>query len=214
MTLRKTFFTLIAFFALGLASAEAQSAKTVMDHAAAKLKDAGGIKATFVATSYKGATTVVGGTGGTIFVEGGKFKIVSQHSTTWFNGKVQWSLLTDGDEVYVSTPTESELQSMNPYTFVNLYKAGYTLSMESGTYGKQAVFEVRMLAQKKGQNIPEMIVSIDKTTYMPHCIRVRMSSGNWVRIEVGSVSAGQHWADHFFSFQEKDYPDVEVIDLR
>ncbi len=214
MKLRKTLLSLLAFLTLGLASATAQNAMTVMDRAASKLNGAGGIKAGFTATTYQGAKTPTGTTTGTICVEGGKFKVASQYNTTWFNGTTQWALLNGGDEVYVSTPTASELQSINPYTFVNLYKKGYKLSMTSGTYSGKATHEVRMVAKGKGKSIPEMRVTIDKNTYMPHCIRVKMTNGNWVRIQVTSVSTGQHWDNSFFEFTKKDYPAVEGIDLR
>ncbi len=214
MKLRKITLSLLAFFALGIATAAAQNALNVMDRTAAKLNGAGGIKAGFTATTYKGAKTPNGTTTGTICVEGGKFKMTSQYNTTWFNGKTQWALLNGSDEVYVSTPTASELQSINPYTFVNLYKTGYKLSMSSGTYAGKATHEVRMVAKGKGKNIPEMRVTVDKNTYMPHCIRLKMSNGNWVRIQVTSVSTRQHWDNTFFEFTKNDYPAVEVIDLR
>ncbi len=205
---------MLVLCALTALPAASQTARKVMDQAAAKLQRSGGISASFVATSFKGATTVVGATTGNIAVKGNKFKLSSRHNTVWFNGKTQWSLMAGGDEVYVSEPTAAELQSVNPYTFINLYKSGYDMSLSSTTYSGRPVYEVRLVAQKGNASIVEMRVTIDKATLLPHCVRLKRSDGNWIRIQVSGVRTGQSWNDAYFQFDKKDNPKVQVVDLR
>lgn len=205
---------LIAIVALlATTTATAQTAKQVLDKTATKLKSSGGLQASFTATSFNG-TTEAGSTNGTICVQGNKFKLTAGNGTTWFNGKTQWSLLKGNDEVYISTPTAAELQSVNPYTFINLYQSGYKLSMKSSTYGGKACYEVTMNAQSKKSSINRMVVLIDKSSYIPQNIRIKQSNGNWVRLRVSSLSTGKQWNSSFFEFSKKDYPQVQLIDLR
>ena len=79
---------------------------------------------------------------GHIQVQGNKFKIASNALTTWFDGRTQWTLMNGSDEVNVSNPTAAELQQVNPYTFINLYKSGYNLKLANTTYHGKACHEL------------------------------------------------------------------------
>lgn len=193
--------------------AEAQTAKSVLDKTAAKLRNSGGLQATFEATTFKG-TTQTGQTTGSIFVQGNKFQVNSTELSVWFDGKTQWSLLKSSNEVNVSTPSAEEIQEMNPYAFVNLYKKGYQLSLTETTYKGNACYEARLLAQDKSASIQEMRITIGKTNYLPQSVRIRQGSNGWTRIRINSLKTGKKWNEDFFRFNPKDYPDTEVIDLR
>lgn len=197
----------------GWFTTSAQNAKSTLDTTANKLKKAGGIEASFIVTYYKG-NTPAGNAEGTICVERDRFKVKTDYSTTWFDGKTQWALVSGSDEAYVSIPTPAELQSINPYSFVNLYQSGYSLSQQPATYSGKSCHEVRLVAQNQGASILEMILTIDPSTSLPLCVRVKQKNGNWVRITITGIHTGRKWKDSFFKFNQKEYPQVEVIDLR
>lgn len=212
MNIRRIFLSLLASCAISGATF-AQTARQVLDQTAAKLKSSGGIEATFEGTQFKG-TKESGSTSGHIQVQGNKFKITSNGLTTWFDGHTQWTLLNGSNEVNVSNPSAAELQGLNPYTFVDLYKKGYNLRLASTNYHGHPSHEVRLIAQNKSNNIQLLIAVIDKKTNLPHSIRVKDHSGQWTRIRVSGLKTGRRWSDQTFKFNEKQHPDVEVIDLR
>ena len=193
-------------------AASAQSARQIMDKTASVLKSAGGIKASYSATSFRN-NTAIGQTSGDICISGRKFRTTAGKNITWFNGTTQWAYNGSSEEVYVSTPTESELQGMNPYVFVDLYKSGYTLSVSNTTYAKRACYEVKMKG-KKGKSIRQMLVTIDKQTNLPVCIRMLQSNNIWLRLQVYGISTHQSWSASFFQFDKTKYPKAEVVDLR
>ena len=179
--MRTRFLTLaLALFAT-FALAAAQDARTILDRTASRLSGQGGLQAEFSMTSYVGSK-VAGTASGTIYVQGNKFKLVSSQMQTWFDGKTQWSLMAGNGEVYVSNPTAAELQSVNPYYFLNLYKSGYNFQLVAN--------------------------------YTPYSVRVKQKNGNWTRIRVSKLTTGKQWAASFFQFNPKDFPNVEVVDLR
>ncbi len=47
------------------------------------------------------------------------------------NGKTQWTYLKKTNEVNVSNPTQAQQMSMNPYTFINIYKTGYKSALKT-----------------------------------------------------------------------------------
>ena len=208
--MKARFFTLVALLAFALATS-AQTATDVLNNTAQKLKNCGGIEATFEATSFQG-TTEEGTTSGTIYIKEDKFKINTPDAHIWFDGKTQWALYANSDEVNVSNPTKEELQSINPYNFINFYKHGFEHSMTDASYNGKACYNVRMVPQNP-MKIKEMFIVIDKSSLLPYSIRIRQNN-DWFRIRVLKVNTEKKWKDSFFRFDKKEYPNVEVIDLR
>ena len=208
--MKTKFLSIMAMMVFALC-ATAQTATNVLDRTANILKKSGGIEAKFEATTFQG-TTEKGQTTGTICVKGEKFMVTTPDGNIWFDGKTQWSLYANSDEVNVSTPTEKEIQSINPYTFINLYKHGFNHSMTNTTYNGIACYDVRMTPQKASQ-IKEMRVVVDKNTYLPYSIRIKQNN-DWFRVRINSIKTNNKWKDSFFRFNEKNYPNIEVIDLR
>lgn len=190
-----------------------KEARKVLDQTASVLKGSGGIEASFEASVFKG-TQLQGSTSGTICIKENKFYISSPELLTWFDGKSQWVLLKNSDEVNVSTPTVEEVQKSNPYTFVNLYKKGYTLQLAEADYNGSKCYEATLTAQSSRQHIQEMRITIDKNSYLPLSIRIREGKNSWTRIRVKDIKTKRKWNDDFFRFNSKDYPKVEIIDLR
>lgn len=212
MKIKRIFITLCAACAVSL-STWAQTARQVLDQTANKLRHSGGIEASFEGTQFKGLREA-GTANGSIQVQGNKFKIASSNMTSWYNGRTQWTMLAGSDEVNVSNPTAAELQQVNPYAFLNLYKQGYNLKLSSTTYRNIACHEVRLVAQSHSNDIQQMILVIDKQTHMPYSIRVKDNKGEWVRIRVSNIKTGKKWGDANFQFNAKQHPGIQVIDLR
>lgn len=212
-TRRPLTLLLAAALLLLAAPAAAQTAKDILDKTAAKLRGSGGMQASFEATTFKG-TTQTGTTTGSIFLQGQKFQIATPETAIWFDGKTQWTLLKGSNEVNVSNPTPEELQQMNPYVFVELYKKGYNLTLTEATYKGTACYEARLLAQNSNAAIQEMRVTISKTNYMPQSVRIRQGTNDWTRIRISALKTGRKWNEGFFRFNPQDHPGTEVIDLR
>ena len=179
-----------------------QTAKQVLDKAAAAVSNKSGITASF---------TLKGGQmndKGSISIKGKKFQIKASNVIIWFDGKTQWSYVRKNDEVNVSTPNESQLQALNPYNFIYLYKKGYnsTMAKKGGNY------EVHLTSTDKKKSVQEMYILIHPQTYIPSEIRIKHSKG-WNTIEVSNVKKA-NLSDEIFHFNSKDFPTAEVIDLR
>ena len=179
-----------------------QTAKQVLDKAAAAVSNKSGITASL---------TLKGGQmndKGSISIKGKKFQIKTSNVIIWFDGKTQWSYVRKNDEVNVSTPNESQLQALNPYNFIYMYKKGYnsTMAKKGGNY------EVHLTSTDKKKSVQEMYILIHPQTYIPSEIRIKHSKG-WNTIEVSNVKKA-NLSDEIFHFNSKDFPTAEVIDLR
>lgn len=181
----------------------AESAKGVLDKASAAISKKGGVSASFVLKSAQ-----MGETSGKISVKGKKFHASTPLAIVWFDGKTQWTYIKKNDEVNVSNPSEAELQAINPYNFINMYKKGYKYTMK--TTGNTHI--VHLNATDKKRSVQEMYITVNKSTYIPTEVKMRQGS-KWITISISNFKATP-LNDSMFRFNAKDFPNAEVIDLR
>lgn len=184
------------------AASYGQTAKQVLDKAAAAVSNPSGVTATF---------TLKGGQmndKGTIAIKGKKFHATTPDAIIWFDGKTQWTYVKKNEEVNVATPTESQLQALNPYNFIYMYKQGYSYTMTKKASG----YEVHLTATNKKKAVQEMYITVNPKTYIPSQIRAKHSKG-WNTIDITNFKKA-NLADGTFRFNAKDFPKAEVIDLR
>ena len=189
-------FTLLPF------SASAQTAKSVLDKAAATVTMKEGVKADFKMTGSMGSTS------GTIIIKGKMFHATTPQASVWFDGKTQWTYMKDNDEVNITNPTEAQLQAINPYNFINLYKKGFNATLNSN--GNSHV--VHLTATTADRKIKELFITIDKKSYHPTQVKL-LQGKKWTIFDITNLKK-QPTADTHFRFNAKDFPHAEVIDLR
>lgn len=204
MFMRKKIYLLALALSLAVSvfAQKDKQAREVLDKTAAALKQAEGVRATF------GGTTQ-----GTLLLKGDRFYLSSGGIQSWFDGKTQWSYLEDSEEVNVSNPTPEELQTINPYALLSIYKNGYNYKyagMKSRN-GKQG-YEVILTPEKK-QDIAAITLFVSKT-YQPIYIKVEQSNKSVNEIMVNSYQTHQPLDNATFTFDKKKFPNAEVIDLR
>ena len=178
-----------------------QTAKSVLDKTAAAVSNKNGVQANFTMTGGMGDVS------GTIAVKGRKFQATTPVATMWFDGKTMWTYMKKNEEVNITTPNEAQLQKINPYNFINLYKQGYDMTMSKS----DKTYTVHLTA-KNSNKIQELFITVDKNTYHP--TQVKMLQGKkWTVFDISNLKA-QTLSDAIFTFNSKDFPSAEVIDLR
>ena len=193
---------LILFLSVSLSAQKDKQAREILDKTTNALQQAGGIRATF------------GGTGnGTLLLKGNQFYLNSGGIQSWFDGKTQWSYLESSEEVNVSNPTPEELQTINPYALLSIYKNGYNYKY-AGTKsrnGKQG-FEVILTPENK-QDITSITLFVSQT-YQPLYIKVEQNNKSANEIIVTTYQTKQPLDNATIKFDKKKFPNAEVIDLR
>ena len=190
----------------------AQDAMKVLDIAADRIQKAGNVKIEYKASIFAGATEKASTTG-TMWLQESKMKLEADEITTWYDGKTRWCFAPNTNEVNIDEPSKKEMAAMNPYTFMNIYKKGFKMSVKETVLRGDAVYEVYLKAKYAKMDVKEVYVDIRKSDYQPLCIRVR-EDNDWQRVSVLSFEGNLNLSDDFFVFPEKDYPDVLKNDMR
>ena len=198
----KKHFAIIMMLLLSV-GAQAESAKRILDKAAATVSNPGGVQAHFQMISKQFGTTE-----GEIAVKGNKFHATTPDATIWFDGKTQWTYMKGNDEVNISNPTEAQLQAINPYNFITIYKKGYKLEAKKVEH----FYEVHLIPTDKNRKIQEMYIVVDETSYHPTHVKMKQKD-KWSTIVISRLKTAS-LSDNLFKFNSKDFPQAEIIDLR
>ena len=210
------FSVLIALLSLPVIAQQQQSqAKSILDKTAEAFRKAGGVKADFTVKVITDGL-IEGVEHGTIQLKGEKFVLKTTDIVTWFDGKTQWSYVAKNDEVNVSNPTQEELQQINPYTFLYMYQKGFSYKLGTmKTFRGKAIWEVVLTAKDKAQDLERITLYVAKEGYEPLYILLQQRAHPTRNaITVTGYQTGQKYADTLFTFDRKQYPSAEIIDLR
>ena len=196
----------------GQSSAES---KAILDKANQLFEKSEGVKLTFTLNTEEADGTTYEPQSGTAFVKGDKFKLDIPYATTWFDGKTQWVLLKDANEVNISNPSSQELASISPLALLNIYKTDYTLkSPENKTIKNKEVVQIEMTPMNKSQDFKSITLVIEKKTNAVVQINFTTNGGIKNSLSISEYNTNNSFTNDLFSFNKHNHPGVEVIDLR
>lgn len=205
---------MLTFF-LSVFCLNAQNAKDILDKANLAYNQAGGIVASFTINTEDVKGKTIYSQDGKAYLKGNKFKIDVPDGITWFDGKTQWVYAKGGDEVNVSNPTGEELAGVSPSVLLSLYKAGFKLIYKGEKKEKtKTVYVIEMIPLGKKTEFSKMIVTIDKATNIFTSVSTYGKDGMDNHLIINKIQTGVNLSDAVFVFNKKEYPGVEVIDLR
>lgn len=209
-----TTIILLLFFALPMKAQKDTETKALLEKTAQTIRKSGGIKADFILTNYQRGVAR-DEVKGSICLQGEKFRLTTPEIITWFDGKTQWSYLLANEEVNISNPTKEELQSINPYAFLTLYRQGYAYHTGTvTTYQGKNVYEIILTAEDFNRPLTNITLYIDQSTFLPIYIKLKEAGQDYNVINISNYHTGLKWENKDFMFDTKQYPDAEVIDLR
>lgn len=206
---------LILVFLFSILGLNAQDAKSILDKANLAYNQAGGITASFTINTEDVKGKTVYSQDGKAYLKGNKFKIDVPDGITWFDGKTQWVYAKGGDEVNVSNPTGEELAGVSPSVLLSLYKTGFKLNYKGEKKEKaKTVYVVEMIPLGKKTEFTKMVIHIDKATSIFTSVSTFGKDGVNNQLIITKLQTGVSLLDNLFVFNKKEYPQIEVIDLR
>ena len=191
---------------------QAQEAMKVLDIAADRIRKAGNVKIEYKAGIFSNGTETASSSG-TMWLQESKMKLEADGIKTWYNGKTRWCYVPEANEVNIDEPNKKEMAAMNPYTFMNIYKKGFKMTVKETVLRGEAVYEVYLKARYAKMEVKEIYVDVRKSDYQPLCIRLRENK-DWQRVSVLSFKGNLNLNDDFFTFKESEYPNVLINDMR
>lgn len=189
----------------------AQEVENSLEQMNRKLNESMGLKIQFVWQNDLEEHEQVG----KLLVNKEKFYLQLEALTTWFDGENQWTLLEGSDEVNLIKPTQEELQSINPYLLLAIYKEGYTYRLGGKqSYNGKQITEINLHAKELRKEIQHVRIYMDKVSFLPLYLEFSTKQSGRTKVSIQTLELNRQMKASTFSFDEKKYPEIEVIDLR
>ena len=151
---------------------------------------------------------------GKITVKGDKFRMVLPEQEVINNGATIWTYLPEAKEVNIDNydPTSEDI---NPSKIHEVYKKGYKyLYLQDKTDGGVMCEEIDLVPEKKDAQYFKIKMFINKKEKTVQSFTLFDKGGNRYKYTVSRFTPNAKIEDSFFTFDPKNYPGVEVIDLR
>ena len=200
--MKKLLLLFTCFFALLTSNAQDNRiAEKILDKVSVFLSNPEGVRIDFT-----------GSENGYLIMKGEKFYLNNQSIQSWYDGKTQWSYLTDNEEVNISSPTKEEIQAISPYHLLKRYKSDYNYIYigQSKRKGK-LVHEINLTSKSDIINDIKLIISDDNK---PVAILFYRNYKLMSEVNITSLQTDSKIDDKLFRFDKTKLPQVEIIDLR
>ena len=214
--MRSIAFCMLFLLPFSLFAQKDSKAKEYLDKSSNAFAQAGTLSVAFTMNIKDIPNNISQGFDGTIDLKGTKFHIDTPDMEVWFDGKTQWILQKDWDEVAITEPDPQEVQVLNPITILSMYKKGHNyryIGEKVDIKGKK-VYEVELTSQEKNSELAKIVIQINKTDFMPVKIHLFYINKMENIIHINSYQKNVNKPDKSFIFDKKEHPNVEINDLR
>lgn len=192
-------------------------AERILDEAVAKLKADSGVQMEFEYSIFDADTELQFSDKGTLFIDSDKivkgkecFALLMEQLKIWCNGSVQWNYSGQTNEIYITGANSEEAHNLSPLYIMQLYKSGYSCSLVEDT--KYNVITLQP-ADSNGE-FDKVVVTLDKKSLNPVKIVLLMNGNGSIEIVINNYKAGCKFSREQFTCPVKEFPEVEIVDMR
>jgi outer membrane lipoprotein carrier protein len=150
---------------------------------------------------------------GVLVVKGDQYKLDIAGQKVISDGKTSWTYISEANEVQINS-LDNDDNALTPTKLLTSYSEDYKsrLLNEISKDGRSLyVIELRPNADKTFTSVE---MQVDKELFRIARIAIQDKSGNTFSYIVKKFEPNVAVKDADFTFNEKDYPGVEVIDMR
>ena len=195
--------SLVVFFSAS--DIYAINANEVLTNASEKYQKDDSISAQFTLSGVGNSTD------GTITISGDKFHLSTPLLSIWYNGRTQWTYSAETNEVNITEPTVEELQQVNPFAIINSFRMQFNATLLKSA---NSMYRIQLTPLKSvNTSISKAIVTLNASTLYPNEIALTIDN-NIITIKTKNIKAIKNVPHKTFVFDEKKYPNAEIVDLR
>lgn len=151
---------------------------------------------------------------GKLTVKGDKFRISLPEQEVINNGVTVWTYLPEVKEVNIDNYDKNS-GDINPLKIYEIYEKDFKyLYIQDKTEAGVLCEEIDLVPEKKDAQYFKIKLLIKKKDKVIQSLTMFDKGGNRYKYTITKFVANSNVSDSFFTFDTKNYPGVEVIDLR
>ncbi|TDB60052.1 LolA family protein [Arundinibacter roseus] len=210
----RIFLTLLAGLSLSVytpaAAQNDKRAASILDAMSNKYKSMTSFKAVFTYSPEGGRDMK-----GDATVKGTKFRLKMAGQEIFNDGKTMATYIKETNEVNLQDFDPNEVGDLNPTRIYTAYKKGYKYAfIKENTEGGQVYEVVELSPTSASSQVSKVEIKVHKKDKSIKSWKITQKNGQRVTYRVDQFQPNVQVADSFFAFNSKQYPGVEVVDLR
>lgn len=206
--MKRTVFFLLLLFPL-LAPAQ-DTAEAFLDRAVKAMKGDSAVQMDYTYTVYDENGKVVQADKGLLRLNGDSYSLLMNDIKVWCNGKVQWSFMSEINEIYITDASSPEAQNLSPLYIMEMYRAGYSAVMNSINGRTEVVLET----SSPDNNINKVKLLFAASTLRLESMFIYMAGQGYIEVALDAYTAHCTFPAGVYECPLKDYPTAEVVDMR
>jgi outer membrane lipoprotein-sorting protein len=204
------FFTAKAQAPKGMGTSDPE-AKKILDAVSAKFKTFKSVQSNFSLKIENASNKVLASKTGTLYMKGTKYRIKIAGQDIFCDGSNVWTVDPAAKEITLTKldPTNNTITPQKLFT--DFYNKDFLYKLNIDVKGVQ---EIELTPVDKSKLFHKVILLINKATKTIASAKVFEKAGNRSTIAVSSMNGTVNIADAMFVFNQKNYPGMELVDLR
>lgn len=186
-------------------------AKKILDAVSAKFKSFKSVQSNFTLKIENISNKIMGTKTGTVFMKGTRYRIKVSGQDIFCDGVNVWTVDPTAKEITL-TKLDASNNAITPQKlFTNFYDKDFLYKLNSDTKGVQ---EIELTPIDKTKLFHKVLVYINKASQTITSTKVFEKAGNRYTYTVSNMNTRKIIPDATFVFNQKNYPGMELVDLR
>ncbi|MFN8244647.1 MAG: outer membrane lipoprotein carrier protein LolA [Ferruginibacter sp.] len=194
----------------GMGSSDPE-AKKILDAVSAKFKTFKAVQSKFSLKIENAANKVLGTKSGTVYMKGTRYRVSVTGQEIFCDGSNVWTLDKAAKEVTITKIDPAQNTITPQKLFTDFYNKDFLYKLNGETNGVQ---EIELTPIDKTKPFHKVLVYISKATKLINSTKVFEKNGNRYTYAVSGMNTNATIPDNTFVFDIKNYPGVNVEDLR
>lgn len=204
------FFNVSAQAPKGMGSSD-PLAKKILDAVSAKFKTFKAVQSNFNLKIENSSNKLMGSKKGTVYMKGTRYRIKVAGQDIFSDGSNVWTVDPAAKEITI-TKLDASNNTITPQKlFTNFYDKDFLYKLNSDAKGIQ---EIELTPIDKTKMFHKVIVYINKAKQTITATKVFEKAGNRYTYTVSDMITTTTIPDATFQFNQKNYPGMELVDLR
>ncbi len=191
-------------------------AKKILDALSEKTKSHKVIEADFKVTFTNIKENIQNTSEGKIIIKGDKYRLKFIGTESFYDGKTLWSYLPDVNEVNITEPAPDDEDIFNnPKRLFTIYENDYKYQLiENLTKDGKDYSLVDLYPIDLEEEYTRIRLQINTSDYYLASATIFGKDGSTYTIAIVKYKTNSNFDDSYFTFNESQYPKVEIIDMR
>ena len=200
--------------AVGVHAQKDKKATRILDAVIAKTEAQKTIEVDFTYTMKNPEAGIDESKSGILQIMGDSYRLDISEQIVISDGETMWTLLVEDEEVMINEVEEDNADAITPSNLLNSYSKNYKSKFLKEDILKGKVAEIIELTPLKGRNFIKIHVVIDKAEKQILSFSIFDKNGSTYSYIINKYNSNKDIPASAFTFNEADYPDFEIVDMR